>query len=258
MQRDFKESGFLYFLGFFMVVFIVVQSLFFLGKAWKRGKEIGLKTETLKRTVLSSVLFTVAPAFAILATVITLANALGLVLPWIRLTVIGNISYETTAAITVLEAFGIRSGVNAPVTDPVVFSTAAWVMTIGSVFPIVIMPFLVKRVQKSVGKVVEKNTKWADAMAAAAFIGIMAAFIARAVNGAGDPEIAGDGAGLFSVTVLVAAMIFMVLFQFLCKRFQLEKLEPFTMPLAMFAAMGVAVVCGRLLPESFLLHEWRY
>ena len=48
-------------------------------------------------------MFTVAPAISILATVIVLANALGIVLPWIRLSVIGNLMYETTAAEAAME-----------------------------------------------------------------------------------------------------------------------------------------------------------
>ena len=40
----------------------------------------------------------VGGALAIVATVLALSNALGIILPWIRLSVIGNISQETTAA----------------------------------------------------------------------------------------------------------------------------------------------------------------
>ena len=95
---DFKESKFMYAIAGFIIVFVIAQSLFFMIRAWRHGKEIGMKTSDLKNTVTSSALFTVAPAIAILATVITLAGTLGLVLPWIRLTVIGNLQYEVTAA----------------------------------------------------------------------------------------------------------------------------------------------------------------
>ncbi len=257
-MRDFRESGFMYLLGTLIVVFVLGQSLFFMRKAWKQGKKIGISSKTMQSTVLSAALFTVAPSLAILATVISLANALGLVLPWIRLSVIGNISYETTAAMSVIEAFGIRSGINAAVTDELVFTAAAWVMTIGSIMPLILMPFLVKRVQKKIGKVAASNAKWADLMAAAAFIGIIAAFIARSINGAGSKEVQGDGAGFSSVITLVSAVGFMLLLQWLCKRFCIKWLEPFAMPLSMFAAMGVAILCSLVLPEAISLHEWRY
>ena len=95
---DFKESGFMYALGGFIVVFVLAQSLFFLIRAWKQGKKLGLSTATMRGTVTQSALFSLAPAISIVATILTLSGALGIVLPWIRLTVIGAISYEVPAA----------------------------------------------------------------------------------------------------------------------------------------------------------------
>lgn len=255
---DFKESVFMYLLGGFIALFVIGQSLFFMIKAWKQAKKLGLSDETLKNTVASSALFTVAPAVAILATVLTLAGALGLVLPWIRLTVIGNISYEVTAAQSALEAFGITGGLNTEVSDKEVFSAAAWVMTIGSVFPLVLLPFLLKKVQKKIGKAANTNAKWADVMSAAAFIGLIAAFIARALAGAGDKAVAGDGAGVLSAAVLVSSVVFMLILQTLAEKAKIKWLEPFAMPISMIAAMGVAMLLNAVLPEWLAVFEWRY
>ena len=82
---DFKESGFMYAVALGVVAFVIAQSIFFIVKAWKRGKQLGLSGEKMKNTIVSSILFTIAPALSILVTVIVLANALGIVLPWIRL-----------------------------------------------------------------------------------------------------------------------------------------------------------------------------
>ena len=60
---DFKESGFMYALGGFIVVFVLAQSLFFLIRAWKQGKKLGLSTATMRGTVTQSALFSLAPAF---------------------------------------------------------------------------------------------------------------------------------------------------------------------------------------------------
>lgn len=89
---DFKESTFMYILGGAVVAFVLAQSLFFLIRAYRQGKKIGLSTAAMKNTIVSSSLFSIAPSISILATVLTLSGALGLVLPWIRLTVIGAIS----------------------------------------------------------------------------------------------------------------------------------------------------------------------
>ena len=95
---NFKEDSFMVFIALALVVFVVAQAVFFLVRAIKRAKQLGIAKETIKNTIVSSSLFTVAPAIGIVATVLTLSAGLGYVLPWIRLTVIGNISYEVTAA----------------------------------------------------------------------------------------------------------------------------------------------------------------
>ena len=254
---DFKESGFMYLLGGLVVVFITAQSLFFMRKAWSHGKELGLSSAMLKKTVASSILFTVAPALAILATVITIAGALGLVLPWIRLSMIGNIGYEVTAAHSTLESFGILGGLNLEVKDKTVFAAAAWVMTIGSVMPLLLLPLFLKKIQNKIGKTVTANAKWADLMAAAAFIGLIAAFIARAIAGAGDKSIVGDGAGFLSVCTLVSAMLFMLALQRLSKIPHIAWLEPFAMPLSMLLAMGIAMLLAQILPQNLATLEWR-
>lgn len=276
---DFKTSPVMLALALGVVVFIIVQSLFFLVKAWKQGKKLGISTATLKNTVVSSALFTVAPAISILTTVIVLANALGLVLPWIRLTVIGNLTYETTAAQAALDFWG-GSLTNA-VTDPQQFATIAWAMTLGCVTPLILLPFLCKKLQKKIGNAVNKNentAKLGDAISAAAFIGIICAFVAREINGmtltkvekldaAGNVVKNAEGAvelvqkvtgsaGAISILTLISAMVFMVILSYVCKRFKLDKLEPFAMPIAMFGAMGMAILLTNVLPESVVGFYW--
>ena len=262
IPENFKENGFMIGLGLFIVVFVIAQSLFFLIKAWKQGKKLGITTDTLKNTVVSSALFTIAPAISILATVIVLANSLGIVLPWIRLSVIGNLAYESVAAEAALDTFGLT--LSSPVTDPKVFATIAFVKTIGCILPLILIIFVMKKVQKTMGKVADKNSKLADTLSAAAFIGIIAAFVARAIAGAGkagDNALYGaefgDGAGFMSVCVLVSAMIFMSLLTFLCKKFKTKRPEALALPISTFAAMGAAIAIAKLCPEGLAYLEWR-
>ena len=210
-----------------------------------------------EKTVSSSALFTVAPALAILATVLTLSGALGLVLPWIRLTVIGAITYEVPAAEAAIDAFGSAAGLSQEVTDPEMFSTVAWVMTLGSIMPLILVPFLLKKIQKGMSKAVAKNGKWADVMSAAAFIGLIAAFIGRAIAGKGEESIIGDGAGVMSLCALVSSMIFMLILQSIANRFNIKWLQPFAMPFSMLLAMGVVMLLAQVLPPDIALFEWR-
>ena len=255
INLDFKESGFMYALAFFVIGFVVVESVFFIVKAWKRATELGIKKETLKQTVTTSILFTLAPAIAILATVIALAPALGIVLPWIRLSVVGNLAYETVAAQTALEALG--SSISAEVTDKMQFSTVVWIMTLGISFGIFLLPFVGRKLHMKLGKAVSKNAvteKLGDIISAAAFIGIIAAFIAREINGKSSDG--ADDAGFMSVCTLVASIIIYLVFEFICKKFKWEKAQPFIMPLAMFAAMGIAVLLTNVLPAELVSLTW--
>jgi len=135
--QDFKESPLMLTMAAVIIGFVVVESIFFMTKAWKRGKEIGMTTEQLKNTVVSSALFSVAPAISILATVVVLASSLGIVLPWIRLSVVGNLLYETTAAETMLDVLG--SNINTEVTEASDFAAIAWVMTTGICFGLLLV-----------------------------------------------------------------------------------------------------------------------
>ena len=160
----------MYAMGLVVAVIVVAQAVFFLVKAWRRGKELGITVKDMKNTVVTSVMFSITPALSIVATVVALAGALGLVLPWVRTLIIGNISFETAAASAAMEAYGL-GGLTSEVTDPEVFSAIAWVMTLGSMLPLVIIPIFLKRIQKKMGKALSKDTNWADVICSASCVG---------------------------------------------------------------------------------------
>ena len=241
---------------------------------------IKLVKKKLKNAVTSSALFTVPSALSVLATVIALAPALGLVIPWVRLSVIGNLMYETTAAEAAMEAFGHQGGIAVPVTDPEVYAGVAWVMTLGICFSLVVLPFRAKPLNKkflSAGKkeaeeakADAENTAPADTKkkrnlgdfinkfaTPAIFIGLIGAFIARAIIGAGKPETFGDGAGVLSIITLVVAVAVSILLEIFAKKLKLTWLEPFVMPIGMIIAMIAAIIFFNILPEDIAMLEWR-
>ncbi|MBQ8028799.1 MAG: DUF5058 family protein [Clostridia bacterium] len=259
MFSDFKSDGFMFLLILAVIVFVCAQALFFMSKAWKRGKELGITTDKLKNAVTSSAIFSFAPAVGIAVTVITLSVALGYVLPWIRLTVIGAIQYETTAAIAALESAGLSGGISAEVTDPQMFTEIAWVMTLGSILPLVLIPIILKKIQKGVSDVASKNSKWMDVMTGAAFIGLIAAFIGKGLAGVGSKSepIIGDGAGVLSLAALVSSIGFMLIFTLLNKKLKKNWIDALAMPLSMVLAMVVVILINQFVPEIAAI-EWRY
>ncbi len=254
---DFKEDKFMIALAMGIVLLVISQAVFFLIRAIKRAKKLGIEKATIKNTIVSSSLFTIAPAIGIVATVLTLSAGLGYVLPWIRLTVIGNISYEVTAATNAIEAYGLSGGIANEITNPEVFATIAWVMTLGSIMPLILIPILLKKVQSKIGKTVSKNNAWASVMSAAAFIGLIAAFVARAIAGKGEASIRGDGAGILSVAALVFSVVLMLIFQKLANAKKWKWLESFSMPFSMIGAMGLVMLLAQVLPQNIAFLEWR-
>lgn len=264
---DFRENTFMLILGLIVIAFILAQSAAFLIRAVKRGNEIGISKSTMKNTVIQSVLFTVTPALAIVATIIALTPALGIILPWIRLSVIGNITQETAAATAAIEAVSNSGSLSAAITDEKIFATVMWVMTLASSLPLIILPLCLKRIQHGVNKAIGKSgdAKLTDTLAAAAFIGLIAAFIARALAGKGTGTAAVDGtitynydgAGLMSVATLVVSVVLMLVLSKIAEKKNIKWLQNFAMPISMFAAMGFAILLSQVLPESIAHFEFR-
>lgn len=278
-MANFKEDGFMYGIAVFVIIFVLFQSMFFLVRAWKHGKKIGMKKSDMKNAVTSSALFTIAPAIAILATVVVLSSSLGVVLPWIRLTVVGNLQYEVTAAQNAMEAFNSEKTAavfGQDISDPTVFAAVSWVMTIGVIISLLLLPLFLKKFQDKLGKVAllkpdseseskdKSGVSFSDVISASTFIGLISAFIGSALAGKastivkdGQTVQIGMGAGIMSLAVLITSTVVLLVLQKLCLKHQWDKFEPFVMPVSMFAGMGMAILIYNVLPESISMLEWR-
>ena len=87
-----------------LVAVVLGQSVYFLVKALRRSKQLGMDQAKIRKTMISAAIFTIAPAVAIVISVMILSKTLGLPLPWLRLSVVGSMSYETIAATNALGA----------------------------------------------------------------------------------------------------------------------------------------------------------
>ena len=157
-----------------VVAIVLAQSAFFLVKAWRRGREIGMDTKKLKKIATTAAVFTVAPAVAIVISVIALSKKLGLPLPWLRLSVVGSLSYEAIAAENTSTAMGLTGSMSPNASQ---YITIALVMTLSIMVGIWLVPVLCKRMQKGIGALEKRDQKWADVFQSALFIGMIAAFV---------------------------------------------------------------------------------
>lgn len=166
----------LFLLAGIIIAAVLGQSVYFLMKALKRSKEIGMDQTKLMKTIKTAAVFTVAPAVAIVISVITLAKSLGLPLPWLRLSVVGSLSYETIAASNAVSAMGLELGkIDALTAQQYINITL--VMTISIMVGIWLVPAISKKLLGGMSSLEAKDKKWADIFQNAMFIGMIAAFL---------------------------------------------------------------------------------
>jgi len=217
-----------------LIVFAVLtQSVYFLVRALKRAKELGISKQTVKKTVSSSAVFTIAPAVAILVGVVALSKSLGIALPWLRLSIIGSITYETVAANNALQALGLEAG--SQITDPNVYMTVLWVMTVGIAAGLVFVPFVTKKIQIGM-----KDKKWGEIFNNAMFLGMISAFLGFVFCDVAN-VFKGDTSGLIPVCVMAVSAIIMVICGGLASKFKIRWLTDYALPLSLVGAMASAI-----------------
>lgn len=227
-----------------LIAIVLAQSVYFLFKAVKRAKELGISSATLKKTITSAAIFTVAPAVAILVGIIALSKSLGLALPWLRLSVIGSITYETVAAGNALEAAGMSAG--STVTDPSIFITIAWVMTIGIAAGLVLVPFVTKKLQSGLNRATMKDKKWGEIFNNAMFLGMISAFLGYVFCDVGL-IFEGNTAGLIPVCVMAVSALVMVICGLGATKLKIRWLTDYALPISLVVGMASAIPFTSLL-----------
>ena len=228
------NSPFLFSVAALIIGIVIAQSIFFLIKAWRRARELGMDNRTLNRIVASSALFTIAPAIAILLGVITLSHALGLPLPWLRLSVLGALTYELPAAEVAATASGVSLAET--ITDPQVLSTIAWVMTFGIIPGVIIYLFFGKKIHSGVVKLGGKDKRWGEIFMSALFLGMVSAFLGMIFA-----NVRYGLAGWIPVFVMAFSCVIMMILGFLYKKKNIAWLENYSLPLSMLSAMAFAI-----------------
>ena len=229
------NSVFMYTIAVIVIIFVVAQSIFFLIRAYNRGIAIGMTKAKLRKTIIATAVFTIAPAVSILLGVITLAKFLGIPLPWIRLSVIGAITYELPAATTTANALGIS--LSETVTDPKVFSAIAWVMTLGIIPGLILVPLFLKKIQKGILKIKTNDSKWGDIFMTSLFLGMISAFLGMVFA-----DIRSGLSGWIPIFVLLFSALVMGVCGLLIKALKMKWLETYALSISMIAAMIFATV----------------
>ena len=235
----------LFLLAGIIVLIVLAQSPFFLRKAWRRGQEIGMPMDKLRRVVIGTAIFTVAPALAIVISVISLSKKLGIPLPWMRLSVVGAITYETPAAANALSAMGLEWADILELTATQ-YVTVAAVMTMGIMVGIWLVPVVGKRLISGMINLEKRDKKWGEIFSAALFLGMISAFLGYVFDDFTD-IFHGDLRCLIPPLVMFVSAAMMGICGLALKKLNWRWMNDYALPISLLAGMISAIPITALL-----------
>ena len=227
----------------FLVAVVLGQSVWFLVKALRRSKHIGMDQSKIKKTIKTAAVFTIAPAVSIVISVITLSKSLGLPLPWLRLSVVGSLSYEAIAASNAVSAMGLTLGKIENLTAQQ-FVNITLVMTISIMMGIWLVPAIGKKLLNGMSSLENRDKKWAEIFQNAMFIGMISAFLGFVFCDFSRLWTPGDyspTSGLIPVCVLVVSAVVMVICGLLMKKPKFTWLGDYALPISLILGMASAI-----------------
>ncbi len=247
---DQLNSPLLYLLSGGIILFILSMCLIFLVRAYRAGIALGMDRRKLNRTITSSLTFSILPSVSILLGVIALSGTLGIPLPWLRLSVVGALHYETSVADVAARATGL-SGLRVEEMTATAFVTIALVLGLGIMWSVLCTIFFNKRYTSSLEKRAAKQKSgrsFGDDAMTAMFIGLITAYIGSYVGQLVQfqgSRLVCTGQYLPLATLLCSAAAMGVFLYFSEKKNQ-AWLDNFSMAGSMLVGMAAAVVLGMM------------
>ena len=235
-----------------VVAFVALVCVVFMVRAYKAGIDIGMDKYKLKQTITSSATFAILPSVGILLGGIALAGSLGIPLPWLRLSVIGALHYETQVAEAAAEAVGLP-GLSATYMTKEAFVTIALVMSVCIIWGMVFSIFFTKKYTGGSKK--EKKDKkksvfdgFGDKAMTAMFVGLVSCYIGSYIGDFVSSEglftFKGD---LIPILVAIVSAIIMAIFIYLKEKKNQKWVDSFSIAGSMLVAMASAVLFGMVL-----------
>lgn len=211
----------MYAIGVLLVGYVLIQSFVFYNKAYKRGLEMGMTKHQLLETTRSSAIFSIVPSIPILIGLVAMIPLFGdAAIPWIRLSVLGSVSYETYAAAAIKNAAGITTLLD----NMQVYSSAIWTMTISIMSGMIILIFFYQGYSKKLAEIRKKDSRWAKILIAALFMGL--------VGTIGAQQVVLGGYNLIALLISMGIMAVLGLISL-----KLKWLEEFALPVSILGTL---------------------
>lgn len=227
-----------------IVAFVAVICVVFMVRAWRAGVALGMDKTKMRRVITSSVTFTILPSVGILLGVIALSGSLGTPWPWLRLSVVGALHYETQVAQAAAEQVGMSS-LSAAEMTPRAFTTIALLMSVCIIWGMLLSTLFNKRyLSKLGGSGTSKSgaAGFGDKAMTAMFIGLICAYLGSYIGAfvsGGTFPFNGDWSPLAVAGVSALTMAGCV---YLSEKKDMAWLESFSIAGSMLVGMAAAVL----------------
>ncbi len=233
----------MYLIAVVIVGFVLAQAALFLVKSYREGLREGMDKALLKKVIISSASFSLIPSFGILIGVLALAPALGLPVPWIRLSVVGALHYEGATANILAKGMGLgelpASAMTGGDLAAIVFG-----MTVGICWGMVLIIFFFKGYQSKITQTTGKDPKLFNVLFCAMFVGMVCAYAGDAFSYLRPVQVSGAlrTPNVLPLVAMVTSVVFMALFNYLIEKKNVRWLENYALSFSMVLGMTAAVL----------------
>ena len=245
-----------------IIAAVLGQSVYFLVKSYRRAKETGMDMTKINKTIKTAAIFTIAPAISIVITVVALSKSLGIALPWLRLSVVGSLSYEAIAAANAASGMGTTLTALTGNMTASQFVTIAIVMTISIMVGIWLVPVIAKKYQNGLVSFEKKDAKWSAILQNSLFIGMISAFVgfvfcdvsrlwtstdgvfettSKNADGIAETIRYTSTSGLVPVFVMMISAVAMCGCGILIKKLKWKWVNDYALPICMVLGMALAI-----------------
>lgn len=211
------------------VCVVLIQAITFLRKAYKAGDKVGLTKTQMKEAIRSGAITSIGPSIVILSGMLSLLITVGGPVAWMRLSLIGAVMFESTAANMGTSSVGVTLGVDAM--TPEALTMAIWTMVIGSIGWVLFATFAANRMEKVQTKISGNNAKRLSMISVAAVIGVFSAMSASHLVRMDKNSFA-----------CVLGALIMAVMMIITEKFHMKRLKEWNLTIAILGSMIITAL----------------
>ena len=223
-----KSSVLLFAMVGFVLLVVLFMTILFAIKSWNQARRLGYTKDNLFRVAKSTIAASIVPSLAIVIGLFTLAATLGNAWPWLRLSVMGALTYEIMAA--EMAASSMETTL-AQLTSVKEFVNVILVMSVGVISGTIVLVIFGEKVHKGAIKLGENKHSFGMVALELFMIGLLATFLPVVLT-----------QGLVALLTFVTSLLITVVLGLLMKKYNIKWLKDFILAIALLVGMASSIL----------------